>query len=249
MKIYIGTSGWQYYHWKEKFYPSNLKSSDFLSFYSKNFNTVEINTSFYHFTKKETFTKWQKLVPKNFIFAVKLHRLFTHLRKLNLKKDDEELLKNFLENASALKNNLGPILIQLPPSFKNKETLEKFIKKFKNITEKVFKKLPKIAIEFRNKNLLNKDIYRILKKEKIIFVISDSPRWQTDIVKTTDEVYVRFHGKPKLFASKYSKEELKRYATLIKSLKPKILYAYFNNDFEGYAVENAREFLKILSNN
>lgn len=246
MKKYIGTSGWQYYHWKNKFYPENLKSQDYLKFYSKHFKTVEINTSFYHFTKKETFDKWKKLVNKDFVFAVKLHRLFTHFRKLNLKKEDEKLLESFLINVSVLKNNLGPILIQLPPSFKNKKILEKFIKKFKKIAKKIFKKMPKIAVEIRNKNLLNEKIYQIFKNEKIIFVISDSPKWQTEIIKTTDSVYIRFHGKPKIFVDKYDTEELKKYAKAIKKLKPKTIYAYFNNDFNCYAVENAKIFKKLV---
>ncbi|GIW66657.1 MAG: hypothetical protein KatS3mg095_0555 [Candidatus Parcubacteria bacterium] len=311
MKIYIGTSGWQYWHWKGKFYPKDLANKDFLRFYSKYFNSVEINTSFYHLTKKTTFEKWIDEIanlcePKtnlrelktnlyesgsrakhparprielcsgsgpnadlrrknnnDFLFAVKFYRLFTHLKKLNLKKEDEKTLKTFLENVSALKEKLGPILIQLPPSFKNKEALEKFIKKFKNIYRelsrtkrelsqtvynlRLIKNYPLIAVEIRNKNLLNKDVYNFLKKEKIIFVISDSPRWPTEFVKTTDVVYVRFHGKPILFGSKYSKRELKEYVVKIKKLKPKVLFAYFNNDAEGYAIDNALEFKNLVN--
>lgn len=246
MKLYIGTSGWQYYHWKAKFYPIDLVSKDFLKFYSKHFNTVEINTSFYHLTKKSTFEKWRNEINKDFIFAVKLYRLFTHIRKLKLKKEDKEILKTFLENSSSLKESLGPILIQLPPSFRDFLALKKFIKEFKKIAFSVFKKLPPIAVEVRNQNLLKQETYQFFKKEKVIFVISDSPRWPTDIIKTTDEVYIRFHGKPKLFASKYSIDELKKWTQIIKKLKPKVLYAYFNNDFEGYAVENASEFKKLL---
>jgi uncharacterized protein YecE (DUF72 family) len=104
----------------------------------------------------------------------------------------------------------------------------------------------KLAIEFRHKTWLDKETYDFLKKKKVAFVISDSPRWPTDIVKTTDFVYIRFHGKPHLFASKYEKEELQRYAKEIKKLKPKTLFAYFNNDAEGYAVEDALEFQKLF---
>lgn len=304
MKVYIGTSGWQYHHWKGKFYPENLTSKDFLKFYSKYFNTVEINTSFYHLTKKSTFEKWRNEIvdsygiknnlhrkhKDNFLFAVKLYRLFTHFKKLNLKKEDKKTLKTFLENASALKENLGPILIQLPPSFKDKEVLEKFIKKFKTIyckaihshikstrnsqnKQKIYgtnvgltKKIknsqksstdsasaqisfiwhPLIALEIRNKNLLTKETYNFLKREKITFVISDSSQWPTEIIKTTDTVYIRFHGKPTLFASKYSKKELKEYAKKIKKLKPELLFVYFNNDTKGYAIDNALEFLSII---
>jgi uncharacterized protein YecE (DUF72 family) len=277
MKIYIGTSGWQYYHWKGKFYPEDLPSKDFLKFYSKYFNTVEVNTSFYHFTKKSTFEKWKTQIntdfeqintDKNyqrinsdskriktdkdnphksvlnprksagFLFSIKLHRLFTHFRKLKLTKDDKRILKETIESYKVLGKNLGPILIQLPPSLKKDlKVLEKFLKNFENL---------KLAIEFRHKSWLDKETYNFLKKKRVAFVISDSPRWPTDIVKTADFVYIRFHGKPRLFASKYEKEELQRYAKEIKKLKPKILFAYFNNDAEGYAVEDALVFKEIL---
>jgi uncharacterized protein YecE (DUF72 family) len=277
MKIYIGTSGWQYYHWKGKFYPEDLPSKDFLKFYSKYFNTVEVNTSFYHFTKKSTFEKWVTQIntdferintDKNyqrinsdskrtktdkddphksvsnphksadFLFSIKLHRLFTHFRKLKLNKDDKRILKETIEGYKVLGKNLGPILIQLPPGLKKDlKVLEKFLKNFENL---------KLAIEFRHKSWLDKETYNFLKKKKVAFVISDSPRWPTDIVKTCDFVYIRFHGKPRLFASKHEKKELQRYAEEIKKLKPKILFAYFNNDAEGYAVEDALEFQKLF---
>lgn len=240
MKVYIGTSGWQYLHWKGKFYPEGLKSQDFLKFYSQYFKTVEVNTSFYHFTKRKTLENWRAQVGKNFLFSLKLHRLFTHTRRLRLKKEDKKILKETLESFKVLKNNLGPILIQLPPSLKeNLKLLEKFVS--------LFDKNFKLVIEFRHKSWLNEKVYQFLKKKKIAFVISDSPRWPTEIVKTTDFVYIRFHGKPKIFASKYKKEELKRYAKEIKKLKPKILFAYFNNDAKSYATKNALEFKNLLT--
>jgi len=321
MKNYIGTSGWQYYHWRGKFYPENLPSKDFLKFYSKYFNTVEVNTSFYHFTKKSTFEKWLTQInadkntrinadklnntqidadkntqidaeticvdPRNkyprksayknnicvdprdknlrksdldpcssakFLFSIKLHRIFTHFRKLKLNKDDKRILKETIENYKVLGKNLGPILIQLPPSFKKDlKVLEKFLKNFESrrltriSTRMNADKISlKIAIEFRHKSWLDKETYKFLKKKNIAFVISDSPRWPTDIVKTADFVYIRFHGKPHLFASKYERKELQRYAKEIKKLKPKILFAYFNNDAEGHAIEDALEFQKLF---
>lgn len=242
MKIYIGTSGWQYYHWYNKFYPQDLKTKDFLSFYAKNFNTVEVNTSFYHFTKEKSFKNWQEQVPKNFLFAIKLHRLFTHFRKLSLNEEEEKTLKEVINSYKVLQKNLGPVLIQLPPSLKkNIRLLENFLKILRGLDGNI-----KFAIEFRHKSWFAEDTYKILKEKKVASVISDSPRWSTEIIKTTDFVYVRFHGKPKLFASKYSMEELKDYSEKIKKLKPKTLFVYFNNDFEGYAIENALEFKNYL---
>lgn len=140
MKIYIGTSGWQYYHWYSKFYPENLKSKDFLNFYAKHFKTVEINTSFYHFTKESTFKNWLTQVPKDFLFSVKLHRLFTHFRRLKLKKEDKRILKETIDGYQVLGKNLGVILIQLPPGLKKDfKLLKNFLKTLNNISSKKLK--------------------------------------------------------------------------------------------------------------
>jgi uncharacterized protein YecE (DUF72 family) len=304
MKVYIGTSGWQYYHWKGKFYPKDLASKDFLKFYSQYFNTVEVNTSFYHFTKKETFEKWLAQInadttpisadnilpgfrpdisgnhpgntsgnypgkllsnkssnhpgnssggyPGNnnprksaeFLFSIKLHRLFTHFRKLKLNKEDIKILKDTLNSYKILGKHLGVILIQLPPSLKKDlKLLNNFVNKLRKYSS--IKNL-KLTIEFRHKSWLDKEVYKKLKKLKVAFCISDSPRWPTDFVKTTDFVYVRFHGKPKLFASRYTEKELEEFAEKLKKLKPKTLFIYFNNDFGGYAVENALYMQKLF---
>jgi len=216
-----------------------------LSFYSKKFNCVEVNTSFYHFTKKETFEKWKAQVPENFLFAVKLNRLFTHLRRLKLKKEDKKLLESFFDSVKVLGKKLGPILVQLPPSFKDEKTLKNFVKILKETSKKFFRKVL-FVLEIRNKNLLNKKVFDFLKKEKIIFAISDSPRWETVFVKTTPQIYVRFHGKPNLFFSPYGKENLEILSKEILKLKPKVLFAFFNNDGEGHAIEDAILLKKIL---
>jgi len=247
MKFYIGTSGWQYSSWKGKFYPPNLESKKWLNFYSKKFETVEVNTSFYHLTKRSTFEKWKKEIKKNFLFSVKLYRVFTHFLKLKLKKEDLITLEQFFFNVEALKENLGPILIQLPPSLKkNLKLLESFFKEYKKIAKKVFKKEILTAIEFRHKSWFEKDVEDFLRKQKIAFCISDSPRWETRILKTTDWIYLRFHGKPQLFVSKYSEKELKEWAKILKKLNPKTCFVYFNNDFYAHAIENALYLKKIL---
>lgn len=249
MKIFIGTSGWQYVHWKKIFYPENLPIKDWLKFYIKYFNTVEINTTFYHLTQKKTFEKWKKEIKntkKNFLISIKLYRFFTHFKKLNLKKESLKVLKNVLENFSALGEFSGPILIQLPPNLKcNLKNLNKFIFQLRKIAEKLNLKLM-LAIEFRNKSWFNEKVYQFLKKEKIAFVISDSARWPTKIIKTADWVYVRFHGKPQIFSSNYSKQELKEWSKKIKKLKPRKLFVYFNNDIYGFAVKNAKYFKKLF---
>jgi uncharacterized protein YecE (DUF72 family) len=119
------------------------------------------------------------------------------------------------------------------------------VKILKETSKKFFKKVL-FAVEIRNKNLLNQKVFDFLKKEKITFVISDSPRWETAFLKTTPEIYVRFHGKPKLFYSPYGKENLEILSKEILKLKPKILFAFFNNDAEGHAIEDAILLKEIL---
>lgn len=117
--VHVGTSGWNYKHWKEKFYPKEIPQTKWFNYYITKFDTVELNTSFYHLPKKETFTKWNENSPDNFYYAVKASRYITHLKRL---KDVKESVDLFLDHAINLKDKLGPILFQLPPGLKyNKE--------------------------------------------------------------------------------------------------------------------------------
>jgi len=152
------------------------------------------------------------------------------------------LLKNLFKQQSLLRKKLGPLCIQLPPSLKyDYLLLEKFCKLLSSLNT------DKFAIEFRNKTWLNQKVYTLLTKYRIAFIISDSPRWPTDIIKTTDWVYVRLHGKPLLFASNYGLRALKKWAKDLVSLKPKKLFIYFNNDANAYAAMNAQTLKRLLS--
>lgn len=248
-KILIGTSGWNYFHWKGRFYPENLKGYEMLKFYSKEFSTVEVNSSFYHLPKKQTIKKWYEYVKKDFVFSLKMPRAITHFKRLKIEDEkSEKILFYFFENIKELKKKLGAVLIQLPPSFKKDlKILEKFLKKIKKICENL-KSEPELAIEFRNRSWFGKDVLKILKNYNITFVISHSSRFPMEKFITTNIVYIRFHGPKKLFASKYSEKELKEWAEFVKNLAKNIkkVYVYFNNDFEGFAVENAKFLQKIL---
>lgn len=232
-KTYIGTSGWQYKHWYEVFYPEDIKSDALLNFYAQHFETVELNASFYHLPKLSVFAGWYKKTPKDFLFSVKASRYITHIKKL---RDIDEGWSRFIASAKGLKEKLGPILFQLPPFLKaNKEVLEAALK--------VLPKKYRYAFEFRQESWFTKEIYDILKKHNIALVIADSPAFPLRKEITADFIYLRFHGAKSLYGSKYTEEELKLWAKDIKVwLKQgKDVYAYFNNDAEGYAIENARE--------
>ena len=272
-KLFIGTSGWVYSHWEGIFYPEDLPAKDKLKYFSKHFKTAEINYSFYHLPRPSTYQNWYNQTPEDFLFAVKASRFITHIKRL---QGIKKAWKQFIENALYLKEKLGPILFQFPPSFKaTTETitrLEKFLKLTEARPLSVLQGsiLCRKAFEFRDKSWCDKKIYNLLKKHNAAWVIADSPRYpyietllkfrsgrlakgenrpKAEVV-TADFVYIRMHGSKVLFASKYTKKELSYLAEKIKKwLKQGLsVYCYFNNDFHGYAIENARTLLNFFKN-
>jgi uncharacterized protein YecE (DUF72 family) len=243
-KLFIGTSGWIYGHWGGIFYPESLPSKDKLKYFSQHFKTAEINYSFYHLPRPGTYQSWYNQVPADFVFSVKASRFITHIKRLQGVK---EAWKQFFENALNLKEKLGPILFQFPPSFsasaENIKRLEDFLK---IITTLQGKALYKFAFEFRHKNWCDEKVYNLFKKYNVAWVIADSPSYPKAEVVTTDFVYIRMHGSKVLFSSKYTNKELKTLAQKIKKwFKLADVYVYFNNDTQGYAIENARELLRL----
>jgi len=242
MEVKIGTSGYAYSHWEGIFYPQNLPKSKKLEYYCSHFKTVELNNTFYRLPQKKVFESWYKRSPKDFIFALKVSRFITHIKKL---KDCRESWKIFLERALGLKEKLGPLLFQLPPSFKNDP------KRLKGFIEMLFKNSPpkiKFAFEFRNESWCQNETYQILKEKKCAWVIADSPRWPKKYEVTSNFVYVRMHGSKALFSSDYTKGELKELREWIQKWRKKELevFVYFNNDAQGFAVKNAKELINLL---
>ena len=247
-KLFIGTSGWIYGHWTGIFYPENLPSREKLKYYSKYFKTTEINYSFYHLPRPSTYQNWYSQTPDEFVFAVKASRFITHIKRL---KEVDEAWKVFLENALNLKEKLGPILFQFPPSFKaaneNTKRLENFLKLIRENSWSNSCKFARYAFEFRHKSWCDEKIYKLLKKYNAVWVIADSPRYPRADVITANFVYIRMHGSKIMFGSKYTKEEIKNLKLKIKNwLKTGDVYCYFNNDAQGFAIENAKELLNKL---
>ncbi|MDP2925940.1 MAG: DUF72 domain-containing protein [Nanoarchaeota archaeon] len=238
MKEYlIGTSGWNYEHWENRFYPKIISKKEWFNFYSKNFNTVEINYSFYRWPNEKTMKKWYKESPSSFKFTLKAPRTITHVKKLN---NTEKWVNDFYKLASLLKEKLACILFQLPPSFNfninNLNKLKKFLESLDLKIENV--------IEFRHASWWNKKVF-ILLKNKAIFCIVSSQEMPKDVVLTENTAYFRFHGIN--YSSDYSLNELKKYADKMKKLKCKKVYAYFNNDSNAYAVKNAKQLIKLVN--
>ncbi|MBI5749692.1 MAG: DUF72 domain-containing protein [Nitrospinae bacterium] len=238
-RCYIGTSGWSYDHWAGVFYPPDLKTADRLAFYINHFNSVEINNTFYHLPTLSAFKGWRESAPKGFIYSLKGSRFITHMKKL---KDPKEPLELFLERARLLKDNLGPILFQLPPHWRcNTERLKEFVKPLPSNM--------RFAFEFREPSWFNKEVYDILRENNIAFCIYHMPEFESPIEVTAKFVYIRFHGTEFLYGGRYSKKELHRWADLINGFikEGKDVYVYFNNDANGYAVINAKELMEIVS--
>ncbi len=253
-QILIGTSGWNYAHWVGKFYPVKLKSYEDLKYYAKFYNTVENNSSFYRISTAATYKKWFKATPDDFVFALKLNKLFTHNYKLKMYSDDdpeeankrEEKLFSILTDLQVLENKLGCILMQMPPSFRlDLERLETFLK----IITRQIKKLkykPDLALEIRHQSWFDKNAYTLLKKYNVAMAIAQSSRYPHERVITADFLYVRFHGPKELFASPYSNAEMQDWAKFIKEAKKiKRVYVYFNNDIGGHALDNS-QYLQTL---
>ena len=227
-KIFIGTSGYQYKHWKGDFYPEDMPVSKWFDHYSKYFDTVEINNTFYKMADAETFADWRKAAPDNFCYSIKYSRFGTHRKKL---KDPEGHVNYFMDRAVHLKEKLGPILVQLPPNWKpNIERLEAFLK----VTPKDLR----WAVEVRDERWLSEELYEVLRKYNTALVIhdmiADHPR-----EVTADWIYLRFHGKN--YSGSYSKKQLDKIAEDIQDHKAdgKDVYVYFNNDLGGHAIRNA----------
>jgi uncharacterized protein YecE (DUF72 family) len=237
-RCYIGTSGWSYDHWNGLFYPSGTKSSDRLKYYITQFDTVEINNTFYHLPSPSVFETWEKVAPDSFIYALKSSSFITHMKKL---KDPEEPLTNFIERANHLKDNLGPILFQLPPRWRcNPSRLKSFIKYLpRNI---------RFAFEFRDPDWFNEEVYSILKKDDYAFCIYHMPDLESPVEVTASFAYIRFHGAGTLYGGKYPKSYLSRWADTIRGFAREGIdvYVYFNNDANANAIVNANELIELL---
>ncbi len=241
-KIYIGTSGYNYNHWRGVFYPKDLPSYKWLEHYTKFFKTVELNVTFYRLPQESAFKSWYRRTPKDFIFVLKGSRFITHVKKL---RGVSEAAKLFFDRANLLKEKVGLILWQLPPSWKkNIGRLESFLK---NISRYKLRQ----AFEFRHESWFCEEVYKLLKKYNIALCLADSPYYPKIEKITADFVYLRFHGGKILYGSRYGKKEMQEWAQKIKKWTKRGLdvYAYFNNDAFGYAVENARELKQLLKMN
>lgn len=235
-QIFIGTSGWNYGHWRGAFYPENLAKTRWLLHYSEIFSTVEVNATFYRQMRPSTFEKWREGTPGGFLWAVKASRFITHIRRLH---EVKEPLKTFMESLRPLGEKLGPVLFQLPPSL----TFDKdFLQSFCSL-------LPqdkRYTIEARHKSWMSDNALSCLKDFCIAWCISDTAgRYPYLETVTADFVYIRLHGSKRLYASCYTEDELKAWAAKIHAWGLDT-YVYFDNDFMAYAPMNALRLKELI---
>ena len=237
-RIFIGTSGWNYNHWKSIFYPEKLSTKGWFDYYSKRFDTVEINNTFYNLPAANIFKNWKKQAPANFIYVVKANRYITHMKKL---KNPKDAIKKFFSRINLLKGNLGPILYQLPPRWGcNVERLETFITALPKDKIHVF--------EFRDDSWHTEEVFETLDKHQASFCIHDMPHVKCPKLAIGKVAYLRFHGAQAIYQGGYPARTLKKWADWISNQsKKRDVYVYFNNDAEGHAVEDAIRLKEILA--
>jgi uncharacterized protein YecE (DUF72 family) len=236
--LYIGTSGWHYGHWKGNFYPETLTASAMLSWYSRQFSTVEINNSFYRLPTPAATQNWVEQTPEGFCFAVKGSRFITHNRKL---LRPEEPLARMSTITELFGPKLGPILFQLPPSWKvNQQRLAEFLQALPKNRKWVF--------EFRNPTWYSSSVLQTLRESNVALCISDLAGKLSPIEVTADFVYVRLHGPGKAYQGDYSKASLRTWAKRIEQWRASAcaVYFYFDNDQVGFAAKNALELKKLV---
>ncbi len=233
----IGTCGWNYSHWRRLFYPDKLPQSRWLEFYASAFDTVEINATFYRLPKPEYVDGWRLAVPDNFLFSVKGSRYLTHVKRLGA---SGEPVDRFLDLIGRLRQKAGPVLWQLPPNFKrNDDRLAAYVGDLPGGWRHTF--------EFRHPSWFNSEVYDILERAGAGLCISDHPQLPSDQVLTAGWSYIRFHYGAE--DGNYSRRQLEDWAGRIHDLAraEADVYAYFNNDWMGYAIENAKQLNDLLN--
>ncbi len=236
MDVHVGCSGWNYKHWKGVFYPEGLKQKEWLAFYGRRFDTLELNVTFYGQPAKTTFERWYATVPDRFFFSVKMSRFITHTRRLSVER---ESIERFSAGVSVLAGKLGIVLIQLPPSLPFDAGL---VADFFSVLDPAFR----YTVEARHESFADEPFFALLRRHNIAWCIAETAgRYPYSEAVTADFVYVRLHGRENLYASSYSNDELRAWKEKIESWGTET-YVYFDNDFAGYAPTNAATLKAML---
>ena len=231
MKLYVGTSGYAYREWKEKFYPEDLPAKRYLEFYGAQFNSVEINGTFRRIPKTSVLKAWMEEVPPTFQFALKAPQQITHIRRL---KAVGRPLGIFIKVARTLGDQLGPLLFQLPPNFKVD------LPRLKNFLKLIPKDI-RTAFEFRHESWLTDEVFNLLRERNAALCIAESHETiPIPFASTADWGYLR------LRRDDYTKPSLKKWAAKIQAQTWSDTYIYFKHEETGRGPKFAKKFLEVV---
>jgi uncharacterized protein YecE (DUF72 family) len=238
-ELLIGTSGWNYGPWKDGLY-AGVRRQDWLAHYATRFNAVEVNASFYRAVRPTTYAAWRAATPESFHFAIKGHRVVTHLNRL---ADAAESVLRQRDSASVLGGRLAAVLWQLPRSVaKNNETLKAFLATLHLWPE------TRHVIEFRHPSWFDRETADLLAAHEVANAISDADRWPLWDAVTSDLAYIRLHGRPHCYLSPYPAETVAEWAARIREWQAqgRAVQVYFDNTMQGAAVDNANQLRTFL---
>jgi uncharacterized protein YecE (DUF72 family) len=239
-QVRVGCSGWNYDHWRNGvFYPPRLPPREWLPYYARFFDTVEVNSTFYRLPRREAVANWVEQSPPGFLFTVKASRYLTHIKRLT---DVGRGVERFYERIEPLvrSTKFGPVLWQLPANFhRDDERLAGALER-----------LPpgRHCFEFRHQSWFVPDVYKLLRRHAAALAIGDHPErpFQTHEL-TADWTFIRFHAGKRGLRGNYSESELEEWARRIEDWRRNVeVFAYFNNDWEGFAVKNGQWLKKRL---
>jgi uncharacterized protein YecE (DUF72 family) len=238
-RVLIGCSGWNYSDWRGPFYPEHgCPASRWLEFYSRHFPTVEINSTFYRLASRDAVARWLTQTPDDFVFAPKISRYITHIKRLT----NPQAVERFYEHIEPLVKSpkFGPVLWQLPENFHRDDD------RLRNALDN----LPpgRHAFEFRHPSWFNEAVYSMLRDSDVALVIGDAPTRPFQAHElTTDFTFIRFHHGRRGRGGNYSRTELEEWAARIKKWRRDVeVFAYFNNDWKAYAVRNAKTLTSLI---
>jgi uncharacterized protein YecE (DUF72 family) len=241
---YLGTIGFSYKEWVGGFYPIGTSPREYLPYYCKIFNSVEIDTTFHSIPHSSNVQSWLANVPENFIFCFKTPRIITH--ELGL-LGSEGLMNEFLDAIGPIREKTGPILIQLPPSYtqENSSILEQFLENLPPLF--------RYAIEFRHPSWYIENTKQLLARHQAGWVSIDFPKLPRHIYQTTDFLYIRWIGINGMY-HRHSYERVDKTNELrqwIENIKPIVesvpnIYGYFNNDYAGFAAGSCKRFMQLV---
>ena len=233
----VGCSGWFYWHWRGSLYPPDSAPNTWFGHYSDRFNTVELNAPFYSWPTVATVESWlRQCDSRPFVYTVKVNELITHTRRF---EEARRLIRDFGLIADLLGPHMGCLLFQLPPSFHyTSARLESIVGQLDPRRRNV--------VEFRHRSWWHREVYEAFRQAGIIFCSCSAPKLPDELIKTADEIYIRFHGTARWYWHDYTREELELWAARVRDCRPVRVWAYFNNDREAHAIENADVFRRLL---